>query len=346
MRATSPIPPASTAAASTSIGVVNNYGHDSQAYCISVFGAENLTTANSVIRDNLCVDNNRSPRLARHHGGIHLTTWNGGKLDGVTITGNTIVWSPPVNAPLIRNAAAFTGSRPNIVENNTFIASMGELLESTGSLRFRQNRYMLRYGTPEWTENGRRFVGLGEWQMQAQDTGSTTEASVPDPLGGPFDPSQVPPRLRDAGIRLDALKGRYALIALLPDTPDARGLAVHLNSARFQYASKGLAVLAAVPGDPRQRQNLAADWALYGIEVVSLTAAAVVPLYRQTIPLPKRPRPLAANDDAPALYLLGPDCNLLRAWQGYHPAREILAPLRALLGPPAGVAAEPLTMAP
>jgi hypothetical protein len=319
-----------------------NYGHDSQAYCISVFGAENFTTTNSVIRDNLCVDNNRSPRLARHHGGIHLTTWNGGKLDGVTITGNTIVWSPPVNAPLIRNAASFTGSRPNFVEGNTFITTMGEILESTGSLRFRQNRYLLRHGTPEWTENNRRFVGLAEWQMQAQDTGSTIEASLPDPLGGPFEPSQVPPRLRDAGLRLDALKGRHALVALLPETPDARGIAVHLNSARFQYASKGLAVIAALPGDSRQRQNLAADWALYGIEVVSLAPSAAPPLYRQTIPLPKRPHPLAANDDAPALYLLDPDGNLLRAWQGYRSAKEILAALRALLGPPSGTSPQSL----
>lgn len=318
----------------------NNYGHDSQAYCISVFGAENLVTTNSVIRNNLCVDNNRSPRLAKHHGGIHLFTWNGGKLDGVTITGNTVVWNPPVNAPLLRNDAQFTGTRANTVENNSFIASRGEMALSAGSLRFHANRYQVRHGVPEWTEEDRRSVGLSAWQGRGQDAGSTIEKSLPDPLGGPFVPAPIPARLRAAGIDLSAFKGRYALIALLPDSPDARGLAVHLNSAQFQYAAKGLAVVAALPGSQRERENKARDWALHGIEVAPLVPGEDRAAKRRDPRTSAKRAAATTLTEAPVTYLVDPSGNLLRAWEGYRPAKEILAAVRAVLGPPAGVAAE------
>ncbi|MDZ7637623.1 MAG: right-handed parallel beta-helix repeat-containing protein [Bryobacterales bacterium] len=315
-----------------------NYGHDSQAYCISVFGAENLTTTNSVIRDNLCVGNNRSPRLARHHGGIHLVTWNGGKLDGVSITGNVVVWTPPVNAPLIRNEASFTGTRPNTVENNVFIASMPELLRSNGALRFRANRYQVWHGTPEWTDSGMRFVGLDTWRAHGQDNASTMETSLPDPLGGPFEVTGIPARLRNAGIGIEALQGRFALVGLLSGDADARALAVHLSSARFQYAAKGLQVVAAIPGTAEQRRNTAADWGLDAIEIVALPAATESELsYRNRVPLPKRPRPIFAAGESPAVYLLDPQGRLLRSWHGYRPAKEILAALRAAMGSPAGM---------
>lgn len=41
--------------------VENNYGHDSQAYCVAVFGANGVTTA-SEIRGNVCAGTGRSPR--------------------------------------------------------------------------------------------------------------------------------------------------------------------------------------------------------------------------------------------------------------------------------------------
>lgn len=93
-----------------------NYGHDTQGYCVAVFGAGSVTT-NSVVRGNVCVNNGVSPRLARQ-GAVNLYTWDGGKLDGVRVEDNTIVWRPSVDAPAIRNAAAFVGP-PGIIEGNT-----------------------------------------------------------------------------------------------------------------------------------------------------------------------------------------------------------------------------------
>lgn len=99
--------------------VESSYGHDSLSYCVAVFGADKRVTTQSIIRNNVCAGNGRSPRLARHHGEVHLYTWSGGKLDGVLIENNLIEWSPPVAAPAIKDEADWAGSERAIVRNNT-----------------------------------------------------------------------------------------------------------------------------------------------------------------------------------------------------------------------------------
>ena len=93
-----------------------NYAHDTQGYCVAVFGA-GFVTENSTVEGNTCVNNGVSPRLARHQGAIFLLTWNGGKLKGVTIENNTVQWDPSINAPAIRNGAEFIGP-PAIIRDN------------------------------------------------------------------------------------------------------------------------------------------------------------------------------------------------------------------------------------
>jgi hypothetical protein len=85
------------------------YGHDTLSYCAAVFGAEGLVTQSSILRRNVCAGLGRSPRLARHHGAIHLYTWNGGLLDDVRIEDNLIEWDPPVPAEPVRDEAAWAG---------------------------------------------------------------------------------------------------------------------------------------------------------------------------------------------------------------------------------------------
>lgn len=98
--------------------VEDSYGHDSLAYCVAVFGAAKRVTTQSIIRNNVCAGNGRSPRLARHHGEVHLYTWDGGKLDGVLIENNLIEWSPPVAAPAIKDQADWATEKRAIVRNN------------------------------------------------------------------------------------------------------------------------------------------------------------------------------------------------------------------------------------
>lgn len=99
--------------------VEDSYGHDSLSYCIAVFGAAKRITTQSIIRNNVCAGNGRSPRLARHHGEVHLYTWDGGKIDGVLIENNLIEWSPPVPAPAIKDEADWATAQRALVRNNT-----------------------------------------------------------------------------------------------------------------------------------------------------------------------------------------------------------------------------------
>ena len=77
--------------------VEDNYGHDAMGYCAAVFAAEKQITTNSVIRGNLCIDNGRSPKLARRQGDLFISTWEDGSLDGVRIENNTFYWSPLID---------------------------------------------------------------------------------------------------------------------------------------------------------------------------------------------------------------------------------------------------------
>jgi hypothetical protein len=121
----------------------HNFGHDSQGYCISVFGAEGTSgnSTHSEIRNNTCVHNGRSPRLSKRQGAIFLYTWNGGRLDGVEVTGNTIVWDSPMHVPGFQSTADFTGDLPNRFADNTMISVPRLFVSSRASMQFAGNRY-------------------------------------------------------------------------------------------------------------------------------------------------------------------------------------------------------------
>ena len=76
----------------TNNSVIDNYGHDTQGYCVAVFGAGFVTRA-STVRGNLCINNGRSPRMADFQGAIFLHPWNGGSIDGLTVEKNTVDWT-------------------------------------------------------------------------------------------------------------------------------------------------------------------------------------------------------------------------------------------------------------
>jgi len=74
--------------ANTRNTVERNYAHDTQGYCIAVFAA-GYVTSQSLVHDNLCIDNGLSPRLAALQGAVYLHTWSGGVLRGLHIDHNT-----------------------------------------------------------------------------------------------------------------------------------------------------------------------------------------------------------------------------------------------------------------
>ena len=182
--------------------VENNYGHDSQAYCVSVFGANSVTTASDV-RGNVCAGNGRSPRAALRHGDVFVYTWDKGALDGVRIHDNTLLWDPPIDSPVLKVDADFSGNGANSFDHNLIESSVPWMVEaSTGGLTLDANRYV----TP--------------------DDAGLRSAPKPQPLA---------PELAAAAIDWKALSGHYALIGFLDASPDSRGEAVVLQSAAVQY---------------------------------------------------------------------------------------------------------------
>jgi hypothetical protein len=99
-----------------------NYAHDAQGYCAAIFGAGKRATTNAVLRYNVCVNNARSPKLARRQGDLFTATWDGGSLDGVLIEHNTVIWNPPIDGPALQMSnTEFSGTRPNIVSDTRSI---------------------------------------------------------------------------------------------------------------------------------------------------------------------------------------------------------------------------------
>jgi hypothetical protein len=196
--------------------VQHNFAHDSMGYCASVFGASNEVTTNSIVRYNVCVDNGRSPKLARRQGDIYLSTWDGGALDGVLIHNNTIIWNPPIDVPAVNaDGIAFTGSRPNLFVNNVISSTVPSLVHTSGTdLGFRHNLYWYGgRGAPAWSYGGRRYTGFDAY---AAATGSTARERFGRPVFGDLlSPGHGSP-LRDTGLRLPQMGQRDALGAPLP----------------------------------------------------------------------------------------------------------------------------------
>lgn len=120
--------------------VEENYGHDAMGYCMAVFGAEKQITTNSIVRGNLCIDNGRSPKLARRQGDLFIYTWTGGALDGLRIENNTFYWSPLIDVPaVLMDSADFTGARPNTIAGNRIFTVVSAPIRTSGAAKLAAN---------------------------------------------------------------------------------------------------------------------------------------------------------------------------------------------------------------
>jgi hypothetical protein len=157
-----------------------NYGHDSAGYCISVFGAENSTDTNSIVRYNVC-SNNAQSAVNAYQGDVFLSTWDGGSLSGVQIYNNTFYWNPATPAPLLSTTAAtYSGSSPTFFENNIVYSTVPEMVATTSAFTLDHNIYWTTaVASPQWTWNGVVYTSLAAYQK-----GSSQEAHslFADPL--------------------------------------------------------------------------------------------------------------------------------------------------------------------
>ena len=160
-----------------------NYGHDAQAYCVAVFGAEGWTTRDAVIRYNVCAHNGRGNSST---GDVHLLTWTGGALDGVAIYNNTFVWDPPVNRPVLVDAARYAGEEPRFFFNNVVHSETSWLVHTTLELDMDHNLYWVAGGGRPWFSRNEehpyryveRYDGLDAWRSA---TGQDARSLSADP---------------------------------------------------------------------------------------------------------------------------------------------------------------------
>jgi hypothetical protein len=155
--------------------VQHNYGHDAQGYCVSVFGAQKEVTTNSVVRHNLCVNNGRSPKLARRQGDLYVYTWEDGTLDGVLIHDNVFYWNPPIDAPAFQiNEVAISGNRPNRIFNNTVHSAVRSTLPANPT--FEMDGNILRSSNAAVGENTPDRREAGQWRLELNPAAHPTEA--------------------------------------------------------------------------------------------------------------------------------------------------------------------------
>jgi len=331
--------------------VQHNFGHDAMGYCASIFAAGGEATTNSVVRYNVCVNNGRSPKLARRQGDFFISTWEGGTLDGVRIHNNTFYWNPPIDAPAVQmDHADFKGARPNVFENNLVHSTVPRMIHSSAALRFDHNLYWyVGSGEPVWSHGGREHEGFAAYRRDsgqdgaglladprltatmrlgsdspAIDAGSPLDvAGARDAFGAPLPWGKgpdigaiehVPGRRDETSARPDLRLGNWTLVSDLAEDDASRAQLVFLQSALEQYGERGLVVAVRFRGG--DSSQLRHDWNLGAIRALA----------------PVR----AEGGTLPNTLLVAPDGTVARRWSGFVPPADLGLTLRAVIGPPGG----------
>ena len=329
----------------------HNFGHDSQGYCISVFGAEG-TSGNSVhseIRHNTCIHNGRSPRLSKRQGAIFLYTWNRGKLDGVEIANNTIFWDPPVRVAAFQSTAEFTGNMPNRFADNTIVAASGSFASAMPKIQFSGNRYCapkrIPAGLPDREElnDGSSESTKGIISFPAE---SDSAANKPDELCGclgellqgtagglrlhaPVAGQALEPGFKALPANSNLLAGHWVLGAVLTPAGDttagaSRSQLVLIESMMNQFASLGLesVVVPAHTMDPDELQQWRTNWNFY--PAVRIDATNVSGLRKDH------------DHSAAPLVLVSPSGEIAASWKYPVSPADVWLQIQSHLGTPAG----------
>jgi hypothetical protein len=339
----------------------HNFGHDSQGYCVSVFGAEGPSgdSIHSEIRENTCIHNGRSPRLSERQGAIFLYTWNGGKLDGVEIADNTVIWGPPVRVPAFQSTAEFTGNRPNRFVGNTIIAVSRSFVSSQSGMQFSGNRYCAPKRTvpPQPFQEGSSLrTAASPWADPRSRAEADPAANEPVDLCGCLEellrktagtgvrPSTAEPAIeqpasKTAPAGMHPLAGSWVLGAVLappgdPEADKSRGQLVLVESMMHQFADLGL-VSIAVPARSMTEdevQRWRTNWNFEpGVEIDAANASGL----------------RKADDRKTAtLRLISPSGEVAASWQYPVSPADVWLQIQSHLGTPAGAQQMPACQRP
>jgi hypothetical protein len=332
----------------TNNSVVDNYGHDTQGYCIAVFAAGYITH-HSEVRGNTCLNNARSPRMALYQGAIFLHTWNDGKLDGLVVEDNTVYWNPPETTPAVINDAAFQGE--GIFKNNRIYSTSPWMLTSNRSLHLEGNQYSL-YSQDgrldgRWSYGNRMFQGFADYQTHSgQDSGGgfrqivaankefkfwPQAGTVEEQLDTTYHDLLSKPLIAlDGGPMLHLqLPGKWTIYAVLSGRLGADGLLDEMNrrqltilkSLAAQFHGNGLETVVAL----RRRPESASEKGSLDNAISDLnfdTAAFVAAPH------------IDENATEPLLLFLSPEGHVINAWRGAAGAAELSIAVRQRLGSP------------
>jgi len=316
----------------------HNFGHDSQGYCISVFGAEGVSgnSVHSSVRQNTCIHNGRSPRLSERQGAIFFYTWDGGKLDGVEIADNTVLWDPPIRVPAFQSTAEFTGILPNRFVNNTLISMPRLFVASKSSIEFSGNRYCAQKQSPspfpiqeELSLNPASPVPAVP-SFQAE---SDPAANKPDELCGCLGEllaktAGTQLRAADAVVAIEP-PGRWVLAAVLapPGEPAAEvshSQLVLIESMMHQFANLGLRAIV-VPAHALSQDELQQWRTNWNVDPAVEIDAADASGLRKANSLSTAP-----------LLLVSPSGQVAASWQYPVPPADVWLQIQSHLGAPAG----------
>lgn len=342
-----------------------NFGHDSQGYCVSVFGAEGTPgmSRNSIVRGNLCVENGRSPREAQRQGAIYLSTWDRGQLSGVEVYGNTVLWDPPAETAAIVSDAEVDPAAPRRVHNNLILSRSGPLVRSTGGLQFSDNQYLVGTASaPSWQIDGSGGATLQQIQAAGHELGS----ALSDPhINGLFQPNASAASCQPLsslkhdiyGQPMNACRGAVALAGSAPPGPTQMFDWLPFRLDGKPFTSRGWTLFARLTpegqaADSRSQmvvlQSMQRQFGALGLQVVVVPSHRLTPaagsnwradwnfgsikLLESTKASP--PQDLA---ESPLMLLINPAGRIVGSWSGMTAAPAIELRLRDLIGTPVGM---------
>jgi hypothetical protein len=312
--------------------VLGNYGHDTQGYCIAVFGA-GYVTRDSVVEGNLCINNGKSPRMARYQGAIFLWTWNNGVIENLRVERNTIYWSPPGNVPALLNRADIRGSE-RIFRGNEIYSNSSLILASNKEMSFQGNRYVTCRGDgASWVFGNETYKTFAEFQSDArQEQGSTwkSDKAMRSCLGTGRSKMEngakhVPEDNGAAG-QSSGTQLSWTIVSEIPASLDVEGLLdaasvgqlLVLKNLYSQFRANGLRVTVTLdlkqPNAADSTQNVIRDLQMSGVTISESNGLE--------------------SATQPKTRLIAPDGSISKQWKGFVSPAEIGLSVRSVLGDP------------
>lgn len=284
--------------------IERNYAHDTQGYCISVFAA-GYATGDSLVKDNLCIDNGQSPRLAVLQGAIFLSTWNGGTIRSLIISGNEIHWNPPVPGAAAIEGPADVGGTPIVFTGNTVESTSPFIYRIKKPWQSSDNRFILD-GQPVFAIGDENGLSLEALLVQGVDSSSTiVEAEKPKQEEVVRLEAWINPALDEGGLLSDTVRSQLVAIRSLAGqySPDRLKIVVHLLASGQNQL------------EPNELRDL----------------DSVYPGALHFVHDAQSPQ---VSPEAGVIRIQSSDGRVLREWHGFQNAATLGGAVRKLLGPP------------